>query len=84
MTRRYDSDAAVEARVNEIEAWRTAPVDPPVLPATRPAVCLTKRVPIDAEWIRRHRTTPAEAERLVASLREQYGPGVQITLGGAR
>ena len=82
MSRRYENDAAVEARINEIEAHR-ASIDPPTFHSGNAPVCLVKRVPIDADWVRRHRTTAEQQQKITEELRAQYGPGVRVSFGAA-
>jgi len=69
---------ACQARIDEIEWHRGAPLDPAPL---RHVVSLTKRVRIDADWCRRNRTTPEQQQRITDELRAMYGPDVRVRFG---
>jgi len=80
--RRYENQAEVDARINEIEWHRGLSLDPPLrTPQTQASVSLVKRVRIDADWCRRNRTTPEQRQKIADELRAMYGPDVRISFG---
>jgi len=84
---RLDEEAEVRRAEARYESWLTGEsvgyVAPRPSPARRVPVCLTKRVRIDAEWVRRNRTTDEQQQKITEELRAIYGPDVVVSFSAA-